>query len=174
MPGFLSKLFGKKNHPNQQMDVQEKTQKQPIYPKTKEDFLIREISISRYVEPEYKEIALKQVNKEIDLFADKDSKEYMKVLTKKAISTFKKPKDAFFAVQRSASVKFNMLDTLNRFESLGLKEFDYDCPNDERDCDWCSSQSGKTFPINTDIVKLIEDNCECEYNRSVLLPKVKW
>ncbi|OCQ53544.1 hypothetical protein Ppb6_01170 [Photorhabdus australis subsp. thailandensis] len=182
MTGFFSKLFGRKNQSEQQTAAKQHTKTlkeasiQPvsIYPETREGFLIREVDISRYIEPKYRELALKQINKEIDLFVDKDSKEYMDVLTKEAVSIFRKPKDAFFAITRNASAKFSMYETIKRNKQLNCKEFEYSCSGDERDCDWCFSNRNKTFPIDTDIIRLIEENCECEYNRSVILPVINW
>lgn len=184
MAGFFSKLFNKNQAPSKS---QVKAVKGPIkdqsappkasknwldkYPHDKEQFLIREIKRSLYVNHDYDDALISHANGENDIFSQEVTQE---MFTPYAFEMHTKPEDIWFSIQRNASTKFTMIKDISRAKGLGLEEFEYGCAGDERDCDWCFENRGAKFRYDNDFIAILEKNCTCQYNRSVLLSVVKW
>lgn len=64
-----------------------------------------------------------------------------------------------------AKHRLSRLESIERIRDAGYESFSLQDSNDERDCAWCKVNSGKKFPIDTDINKLIRESCACEYCR---------
>lgn len=62
-------------------------------------------------------------------------------------------------------------ESIERISDAEFPFFALIASNDERDCSWCKASSGKKFPVDTDINKLIEENCTCEYCRCTVAAK---
>lgn len=91
------------------------------------------------------------------------------------INSFKEknPKDLLLNLSQNAKTRMFIISNLRRIKSLDFIKYVYlTSPNDERTCNWCKEQSSKKIDINTDIIKLIDENCNCEYNRSTLISDI--
>lgn len=182
MAGFFSKLFNKNQSPSEtgvkaaKLEVKDSPET-PMqdwldnYPHDKEQFLIREIKRSPYVNHDYDDVLISHANGENDIFSQEVAQE---MFTPYAFEMHTKPEDIWFSIQRNASTKFTMIKDISRAKGLGLEEFEYGCAGDERDCDWCFENGGAKFRYDNDFIAILEKNCTCQYNRSVLLSVVKW
>lgn len=52
-------------------------------------------------------------------------------------------------------------EQLKQYRESGIKEFKILSANDEQECSWCDSMNNKIYSVNTDINKLISENCTC-------------
>ena len=182
MAGFFSKLFGKNQSPSEtgvkaaNLAVKDSPET-PMqnwfdkYPHDKEQFLIREIKRSPYVNHDYDDALISHANGEIDIFSQDSNRE---AFTPYAFEIHTKPKDIWLSIQRNASTKFNMVNEVSKAMKLKLTEFEYGCAGDERDCDWCSENKSSKFRCDVDFIEILEKNCSCQYNRSVILPFIQW
>lgn len=69
----------------------------------------------------------------------------------------------------------HLIESIASDKMLGIKELKFLSVGDSRDCEWCAAQNGKKTSINTDIVKLITDNCSCESrSRLSLIAVIDW
>lgn len=99
------------------------------------------------------------------------TKSLVGVLSKKGLS-LPDPKDALKRVYYRATFEHRKLEDLERMESLSIKEFKYFTCQDERDCTWCSKNHGAIYPVSGAIIDDINENCKCEWNRSILTAEI--
>jgi len=89
----------------------------------------------------------------------------------------KDPKKLMNIIYRNAQNRACIMGNIERVKSLigpyvEVKVYLLSC-KDERTCEWCLSMDNKEIDIlKVDIIKLIDDNCTCEYNRSTLMSKL--
>lgn len=141
-----------------------------------------------------KEIILKHLKNEINLnktnnFISKEELEKLGIdkkqkITKELLEVFnlqkikgKDPKKLMNIIYRNAQNRACIMGNIERVKSLigpyvEVKVYLLSC-KDERTCEWCLSMDNKEIDIlKVDIIKLIDDNCTCEYNRSTLMSKL--
>lgn len=147
-------------------------------------FLTEEIERSPYIKSDKKNIVIKHGLNEIDLFKGEElsleekkvlnlntrakiTKQVFEVLTKTGLENYKNlRKNPIFSIVVSANNKHLIYYKLVKMRSIQItNEFKVSNVGDERDCAWCRKVNKKRFPIDTDYIKLINDNCTCEYHR---------
>lgn len=84
------------------------------------------------------------------------------------------PKKVLESLYLKATFNHNRHRGIARMKGLGIKQYSPMSCRDKRDCDWCTSMDGKLISVEVDFVKLIEDNCTCDYCRCTLEAKINF
>lgn len=148
--------------------------------KTFDEFLAEEINSSIYIKPEYKDLVFTAIHNGSKLKSGPvlttDEKKSMGLNARFKISVAQVsaltmdgllygPENLLQAILMNAKHRWHRHEHIKRISDAGFPFFSLmDC-QDERDCAWCKTNSGKKFPIETDINALIKENCSCEYCR---------
>ncbi|PHM33335.1 hypothetical protein [Xenorhabdus innexi] len=159
------------------------------YPVEFNDFLKREVYRSKYIKSEHRELIYNHLTKKIDIIKNgteltKDEKIKLNINTRVKYSTKElvlsltnlglqkygsNPKVVCNTLYQSARSKFHHAKELQRVrKTISVKNVIYRGVRDGDDCAWCTKMEGKKLPSDIDIIKLIEENCSCEYNRAYL------
>ncbi|MBD2797243.1 hypothetical protein ID856_11935 [Xenorhabdus sp. 18] len=178
MFALISKLFGRKN------------KNKDDYSLEFNDFLKREICRSKYIKPECCELIYNHATKKINILKNgteltKEEKTNLKIntrvkyttkelvssLTDLGLSSYSfNPKLVIDDLVFSAQSKLRNAKELQKFrQKLDVKTAIYHSV-DKSDCDWCIKMNNKKLSSDVDIIKLIEDNCTCSFNRAYLEP----
>ncbi|OKP02619.1 hypothetical protein [Xenorhabdus eapokensis] len=159
------------------------------YPIDFNEFLRREVYRSTYIKTEHRELIYNHITRKIDILKNgteltKEEKIKLKIntrvkyTTKELISSLTdlglqeysfNPKIVLNDLYHSARSKLHNAKELQKIKkSIDAKTAIYRCAGDSDDCDWCLKMEGKKLPVDIDIIKLIEDNCTCSFNRAYM------
>ena len=100
----------------------------------------------------------------------KITRELYEVLTPEGVEFG--PKKALEPLYLKATFNHNRHRDIARMKTLRVTQYSPMSCGDGRDCEWCASMDGKLISVDVDFVKLIKDNCSCDYCRCGLRAKI--
>lgn len=66
--------------------------------------------------------------------------------------------------------KIAKIEDLKKMKEAELYKVRLSSSKDERTCNWCLNMDKEIIDISkVDLIKLIDDNCKCKYNRSSII-----
>lgn len=178
---FLKKIFyDKKTDKTPIKEVKETTD-------LKKQFLEEELKKVDYFLLEKKDILLKHIKDEVNLnksdnLLTKEEKNRIGVnvrlkITKELLSIFdtsklkeQNPKELLQDLYFRINSKIMKIEEIKRIKEADITKVKLSSSGDGATCKWCLSMDNKTIDITkTDLIELIENNCDCDYNRSSIL-----
>ncbi|MCT7601280.1 hypothetical protein [Aliarcobacter butzleri] len=186
MINFIKRLFSNKNNQDNLKKEIDSYSYECLFAK----FLDDELDRVDYFLLDKKEIILKHFKREIDLnksdnYLTKEEKEKIGIdkqirVTKDLIQIFnllkikgEDPKQLLSELYYRIHFKISKIKELEKLKYLGLNKVLLKSSKDERTCKWCLDIEKEIIDITeVDLIKLIDNNCKCKYNRSLISAKI--
>lgn len=152
-----------------------------------EEFLNDELKKVNFFLIEKKDLILKHIKNEINLnisnyYLSKEEKEKLGLnarlkISKELIDIFnlaeikeQNPKELLNELNLKITHKISILRDLKNCKNAEIKKIKLLSAGDERTCKWCLDIEKEIIDITKiDLIKLIDDNCICKYNRSTII-----
>ena len=152
-----------------------------------EELLNDELKKVNFFLLEKKDLILKHIKNEINLnvsnyYLSKEEKEKLGLnerlkISKELIDIFnlaeikeQNPKELLHELNLRITHKISMLRDLRNCKNAEINEIKLLSMGDERTCKWCLDIEKEIIDITKiDLIKLIDDNCTCKYNRSTII-----
>lgn len=181
MINFIKKLFLDKNKIRKELEFEN------FNDKLINQFLDKELQKVNYFLLDKREIILNHIKGKINLHKSdnlltKEEKQKLGIdvrlkISKELIEVFdltklsdEDPKDLLSELFYKIDFKIKNIEEIERIKNADICKVELSSSQDERTCEWCLKMDNKVIDINkTDIIKLIDENCKCKYNRSVIL-----
>ncbi|MDX9902048.1 MAG: hypothetical protein RBT22_11230 [Aliarcobacter sp.] len=152
-----------------------------------EELLNDELKKSKIFLLEKKDLILKHIKNEMDLnvsnnYISKEEKEKLGLnvrlkISKELINIFnlaeikeQNPKELLLELKLRIIHKISKLRDLKNAKGAKINKIKLLSAGDERTCKWCLDIEKEIIDITKiDLIKLIDDNCTCKYNRSTTI-----